>query len=133
MRTVAILGNAHHIGATPPSGVVSERWGINDLPTRLEEGWAFDGWERWFDLHTVAHIQKHRPEAWDWYRAQGAGRRGVLSVYGARPIYLLAAHGDIPGSVAYPRDAIQAHFAWGGQPEECFTSSLDWMLALAIY
>ena len=58
---------------------------------------------------------------------------GGLSVYGARPIYLLAAHGDIPGSVAYPRDAIQAHFAWGGQPEECFTSSLDWMLALAIY
>jgi len=50
-----------------------------------------------------------------------------------RPIYLHAAHPAIPGSVGYPREAVQREFAWGGHDEEFFTGSIDWMLALAIW
>lgn len=119
MRTVAILGKAPQFGEPSPG---AERWGINDLPARRPEGWRFDAWDRWFDRHTHAHIRKHRPEAWQWYRAQD----------GRRPIYLVDAHPEIRGSVAYPTRRIQERFAWGGQLEEFFTSSLDWLIALAL-
>ena len=133
-KTVIILGKAPRARVRADVCTAgAEVWACNDFPTRVPEGWAFDGWDRWCDIHTPAHIEQHRPEAWSWYCANGTGRRGALSVYGCRPIYLHAAHPDIPGSVAYPRAAIQAAFAWGGQFEEFFTSSVDWMLALAIY
>ena len=107
-----------------PAAGAAERWGINDLPVQLDEGWHFDGWDRWFDRHTKAHIVKHRPEAWAWYRAQD----------GRRPIYLLepGAAAEVPGGVVYPTETVQDWFSWGGQPEEFFTSSVDWMIALAL-
>ncbi|OFW37656.1 MAG: hypothetical protein A3J29_06175 [Acidobacteria bacterium RIFCSPLOWO2_12_FULL_67_14b] len=121
MRTVAILGKARSVSAVAAG---AERWGINDLPVHRDEGWAFDAWDRWFDRHTRAHILKHRPEAWAWYRAQD----------GRRPIYLLEpeAAAEVPGGVVYPTETVQDWFAWGGQPEEFFTSSVDWMIALAL-
>lgn len=121
MRTVQILGKAPNaVMAAARSGV--ERWGCNDLPARLDEGWRFTAWDRWFDRHTQAHIRKHRPEAWAWYRAQD----------GRRPIYTLDVEPEIPGSVRYPIEPVAAAFRWGGQDEEFFTSSIDYMLALAI-
>lgn len=133
-RTVIILGKAPRVSGSVVHTAGAEVWACNDFPTRVPEGWAFDSWDRWFDLHTEAHIRKHRPEAWDWYRANGTiGRRTVLSVYGCRPIYLHDRHPAITGSVAYPREVVQVAFAWGGYLEECFTSSVDWMLALAIH
>lgn len=120
MRTVAIIGKAPSVSAIAPS---VERWGCNDLPAQRDEGWAFDAWDRWFDVHTEGHIRKHRPAAWDWYRTRGS----------VRPIYLLTATPVIPGSRPYPFATIQAAFAWGGGVEEFFTSSVDYMLALAIH
>lgn len=121
-RTVQIIGKA-------PTGVPSqarsgvERWGCNDLNFMLEGwGWRFDAWDRWFDRHTVGHILKHRPRSWGWYATRGMDR----------PIYLLQRAREIPGSVAYPASQMQDRFAWDGHREELFTSSLDWMLALAI-
>lgn len=130
MRTVTILGKAPRVSRDATTGEV---WSCNDFPIRTPEGWAFDAWDRWFDLHTQGHIRKHRPEAWDWYRANGtSGRYTALSPYGMRPIYMHRAYPEIPGSVAYPRERVQAAFGWGGQLEECFTSSMDWMIALAL-
>lgn len=128
-KTVVLLGKAPRAERV---ATTAEVWACNDFPTRVPDGWAFDAWDRWFDVHTEAHIKKHRPEAWPWYRTNGTGRRGVLSPYGCRPIYLHAQHHEIPGSVAYPLAAMQARFAWGGHPEEFFTSSFDLMLALAL-
>jgi hypothetical protein len=121
-RTVQIIGKA-------PTGVPSqarcgiERWGCNDLNFAVERwGWRFDAWDRWFDRHTPGHILKHRPVSWGWYATRGDDR----------PIYLLQSYPEIPGSVAYPTRRMQESFAWDSHPEELFTSSLDWMLALAI-
>ena len=122
MRQIAIIGKACNATEAPVRSDV-ERWGCNDLFTRLPGAWAFDQWDRWFDVHTRAHIRRHRPHAWAWYETRGP----------ARPIYLHQIYREIPGSRAYPRQVIQQAFAWGGQPEELFTSSVDWMLALAIY
>jgi len=118
MRTVTILGKAPRAAAL----VQGEVWAINDLQTHIHEGWLFDQWDRWFDLHTDSHIKKHRPLAWEWYQRSD----------GHRPIYLHRPYAEIAGSVAYPRDDIQTLFTVGGHPCEYFTSSVDWMLALAI-
>lgn len=126
-RTVAIVGKAPRGAGTVTPG--AEIWVCNDFPTRVPEGWAWDGWHRWFDVHTEAHIRKHRPDAWTRYRQNGP----VAATRVTRPIYLHAAHPAIPGSVGYPREAVQREFAWGGHDEEFFTGSIDWMLALAIW
>lgn len=121
VRTVQILGKAPNaVLAAARPGV--DRWGCNNLPERLDEGWAFSAWDRWIDRHTREHIQKHRPEAWAWYCAQD----------GRRPIYTLEHEPEIPGSVRYPIESIAAMFAWGGHEEEFFTSSTDYLMALAI-
>tara|TARA_R110000787_G_scaffold30816_2_gene82290 strand:- start:238 stop:948 length:711 start_codon:yes stop_codon:yes gene_type:complete len=118
MRTVTILGKAPRSGTL----VEGEVWSCNDLQTRLPEGWSFDRWDRWFDLHTDAHIKKHRPLAWEWYRTNDGRRR----------IYLHRPYVEIAGSVGYPRAEMQTLFTVGEHPCEYFTSSIDWMLALAI-
>jgi|TARA_R110000824_G_scaffold146487_1_gene315313 hypothetical protein len=118
MRTVTILGKAPRAGTS----VEGEVWACNDLQTSLPEGWSFDAWDRWFDLHTDAHIKKHRPLAWAWYQTSD----------GRRPIYLHRPYVEISGSVAYPRNDIQTLFSVDDDPFEYFTSSIDWMLALAI-
>jgi hypothetical protein len=122
MRTVVIVGNAPRRGDPVPHGEV---WTCNDFPSRVPEGYAWNGWSRHFDLHTPAHILKHRPLAWSWYRS--------IAKTNCRPVYLHAEHHDVPGSVAYPREKIQCAFGTRQGPEEFFTSSFDWMMALAIY
>ena len=119
MKTVAIVGKAPNFQF--PEGV--ERWGINNLALMLPNGWNFDAWDRWFDVHTRGHILKHRAEAWRWYRSWGSD---------PRPIYMVREDPLVPASVAYPFDRVQQAFAWGGDVEEFFTSSVDYMLALAI-
>lgn len=81
-------------------------------------------WTRCFDVHPVfptVHypgILVKRPEAWAWYQRQ------------TKPIYLLAADQAIPASVAYPRVAVTRTL--GGRGAQAFSSSLDWMMALAL-
>lgn len=114
-RTIRIIGKAPNAAAGP--GV--ESWGCNDAFLRLPRDVH---WDRWFDVHTKAHIQKHRPAAWRLYAKQDT----------SRPIYLHAHDPEIPASVAYPLEAVQAAFAWGGRDEEFFTGSVDLMMAMAI-
>ena len=123
-RMVAILGKMINVIKAPQEGV--ERWGINGSFRPLAHAFGvnterFDMWDRWFDTHTLGHIQKHRPHALPWYRAQDA----------RKPIYLLDRYEDIPASVALPIKELQRFYATPQGVEECFTSSLDWMMALA--
>lgn len=121
MRTVVIIGKAENAAKAPAAGV--ELWGCNESFMAMPGGSRFDRWDRWFDVHTRAHIVKHRPRAWRWYRRQS--RR--------RPIYLHKPYVAVPGSRAFPIAKLQQAFGWGGHPEEFFTSSVDFMLALAIH
>lgn len=95
-----------------------ERWGTNNVMF-ARYGGDFTQWTRWFDLHRTPHIQTRRPQAYDWYTQQS----------GAKPIYQWERNPEIPGSRAYPREAVQAYF----KGERDFWGSLSWMLALAIY
>lgn len=99
-----------------------ERWGTNRMML-LRYGGDFDIWTRWFDLHRTPHILKQRPEAYDWYRKQD----------GRRPIYQWEVNDDIPGSAAYPREAVQAYFSESDRVEREFWGSISWLVALAIY
>lgn len=106
-------------GDIPPFDPDAERWGVNKLMFMRYSG-EFDDWTRWFDLHSTAHIQRHRPEAYDWYGQQ------------TKPIYRWEDDPHMMTAI-YPREAIQMHFAQDGVPERDFWGSLAWMLALAIY
>ena len=106
------------IGDVPPFDPSAERWGLNKLMF-MRYGGAFDDWTRWFDLHSTAHIQQRRPDAYDWYCQQ------------TKPIYRWEADPQMVTAV-YPRETIQMHFAHDGVPERDFSGSFAWMMALAI-
>ncbi len=126
-RTVAIIGKAIN-ALSAPTSVGIERWGINGSFRPLARAVGadpetFDAWDRWFDLHTLAHITRHRPHALPWYRSRD----------GSKPIYHWSgyAHGAQNG-VPLPHVELQKYWAPRGRDiNEFFTSSLDWMLALA--
>lgn len=74
-------------------------------------------WDRWVEIH---HLQTRRNDAsyaghYEWMQQQ------------KKPIYVQQAVPDIPASVTYPKDAVIAEVG------NLFTSSVDWMLALALH
>lgn len=112
------MGGGWSYGTVPPlNDAVTERWGLNYLQ---RDRFAFDvpRWDRWFDLHNWERdrLAVQQPEIWAWYQQQ------------TQPIYTWTPHPDVPASVAYPLDRIQAE--WPGDRD--FACSLSWMLALAI-
>jgi hypothetical protein len=120
-KTVIIHGKRVSEDSPKQRWPSAELWGV----TRCNVVYwreSLTDWDRWFDLHpkhATAHhrgILAKRPEAWDWYTRQDA----------SRPIYLLETDSEVPASVAFPRQQVQA--AFGGH----FTVSVDWMIALAL-
>lgn len=109
-------------GSVPPFDPSAERWGTNNVAFARYSG-VFDDWTRWFDLHPSEHIRHRRPRAYEWYTRQD----------GSRPIYQWDVNPEIPGSMAYPKDAVLAYFSSDGHTERDFWGSLSWMVALAIY
>lgn len=122
MRTVQILGAGWSWGDVPPLDPTAETWGTNNVIFARYAG-QFHGWDRWFDLHPTAHIQRRRPQAYDWYTRQD----------GSKPIYQWEINPDIPGSRAYPKDDVLRYFSTQGHEERDFWGSISWLIALAIY
>ena len=121
MKTVELLGAGMTFGTIPPFDPSAERWGTNKVMF-ARYGGVFNDWTRWFDVHPKEHIQRRRPDAWGWYMRQD----------GSRPIYLKEADPDIPGSVAFPFEAVRTSFSTPTHDERDFWGSISWMLALAI-
>jgi hypothetical protein len=100
----------------------AELWGVTRCNV-LYWRESLTDWDRWFDLHPVGSTPYHRgilakrPEAWDWYTRQPAGR----------PIYLLDANPNVPASVTFPRQWVQDTLRTSR-----FTVSVDWMIGLAL-
>ena len=105
------------MGHIPPFDPGAERWGVNRL-MMLRYAGDFDAWDRWFDLHDAAHIQRERSDAWAWYQRQDC----------RRPIYSWSIDPLVPGHRAYPCAAVREFF--GGHQD--FDGSISWMIALAI-
>ena len=121
MRAVAVAGFAPDsrdlINAEPDT---TEIWGLNNAHVFLKKKAS-----RWFQIH---------PPDWKADLGLPPGEYGrppghvkFLSEFEG-PVYMLAPDKRIPNSVAYPIDEIKAHFGL-----EYFTSSMAYMLALALY
>lgn len=119
-RIVQILGTAPNLMDTPQT--TGERWCSNVPRSYQIKGLkeAKTTYTRWFNLHTIHHIQTRYPSAYRWYQAQ------------SKPIYLQEAQPDIPASITFPREQIQAAFSIDGKPNKFFTCSAAWQIAFAI-
>lgn len=76
---------------------------------------AVKQWTRWFNLHSREHIDSRYPGTVLYWQSAG------------KPVCLQKAQPDIPTSVAFPREAIQAKFK-----SRYFNCTLAWLIAYAI-
>lgn len=105
---VAILGFASStLGEAPVHDEAWEIWGLNQLWNMIPR------WDVWFDLHPWHDTLPDHPHV-SWLRQQ------------TKPIVMQRHIPDVPASIPYPKDEIVSHFG------TYFTSSIAWMLALAI-
>lgn len=75
---------------------------------------------RWFNLHSRAHMDTAYPRGLAWHLGQS----------GERPFYTQRHWDDIPGSLAFPRTAIEQAFPEAGR---FYTFTGAWLTALAIH
>lgn len=120
-RKVAIVGFADSYKFAPYDDPTVEIWGLNELHKYLPR------WDRWFELHArqAFEIQGNRDQDAHvaWLRKEPAG---------ARPIYMRERFADIAACVLYPREAMAQKFFTRFGDREYFTSSIGFMLAMAI-
>lgn len=115
MRKVALLGGVkdtlRHAPWDDPSW---ELWAHSSIPPR-----ALRRVDRFFDLHPPHCFQEQvkcgRLNYYDWLK-------GLRT-----PVYMQAAYPEIPASVRYPRERVQAEW-----PLVPFGSQAAWMIALAL-
>jgi len=140
-KRVAIIGFASSSRDQAPYGDESfEIWSLNHAYTHVPR------WDRWFEIHPRAHFQRDllrdgMPQDGqrhvDWLKQEPSGRR---------PIYCQEHYDDIPASVRWPRDEINAWFRKNGGlmleeagladgyfADDYYTSTPGQMLAHAIY
>jgi hypothetical protein len=106
---VAIVGFTASRNLAPWNDPEYEIWGMNALFLHPEVKRA----SRWFDLHRFDTIDTRRKE---WYQKQFSG-----------PIYLQEKEATVKSSIAFPKDEVEKYFN-----DDYFTSSVAWILALAI-
>ena len=139
-KRVAIVGFAGTTrGQVPYDDKTIEVWSLNNA-------WQFvpDGrWARWFELHpmSIVNADFQRPkkdslgstdqkgtDRYEWLKRQKPGK----------PIYMQKHQEDIPASVAWPREEVNAFFAERGAnvpgyySDDYYSSSISEMLAHAI-
>jgi hypothetical protein len=116
-RKVALIGGVKEtLLHTPWDDPSWEIWAHNSLPPRVTAGRRVD---RYFDLHPPHCFQVER-------------KCGRANYYGwlkslTTPIYMQQKYPEIPASVRYPRERMQAEW-----PLIPFGSQTAWMIALAL-
>jgi hypothetical protein len=118
-KKIAIVGFAASYREAPFDDPTVEIWGMNELWKYLPR------WDRWFELHPREVFAKEGD------RDQAAHEAWLQAQPADKPIYMIQRHPDIPGSVPYPLAEMSARF-FPGQDRPYFTSSIAFMLALAI-
>ena len=102
-------------GSDPPlyrDKFFDEVWGLNELYLFI------DRYHRWFEMHKLEHVE----ETWR------ASNHGKWLRQCPVPLYMLEKHPEIPNSIKFPAREMVLKFG-----SEWFSSSLAYMLALAIY
>lgn len=124
-RKVAIVGFADSYALAPFDDPSVEIWGINELHRYLPR------WDRWFELHAREsfEIKGHRDQEHhvNWLRAQ----KPVGDPH-YKPIFMREEFADIPAGMRYPLAWVSDRFFGQFGQRPYFTSSIGYMLALAI-
>lgn len=110
-RKIAIVGHApSSMSLAPYSDASWEIWGLGNAYGLMPR------WDRWFELHGLDDGRKRwASDYWTW-----------LTTDHGKPLYINAAHPDLPHAEIYPRTEVCRQFG------NYFTNSVSWMLALAI-
>lgn len=123
MKTVHIYGAARNLREAPAPDPGVEVWLSNSPTTTMVRcPRAMDYWTRWFNLHSREHMVKTYPAGFYYYGHHPA----------QKPVYLQKVQPDVPSSVVFPRENIQAMFATAKGPNRYFTCSACWLIAFAI-
>lgn len=118
MKKVIMFGGAGTLTPVPEIEPGVERWGMNNLIVMPTGPKRFKGCTRWFDVHHKEHIvARRRGNVWGWYQK--------LQI----PLVMCETYVDLPMSEAYPLAEVQDMF----DGTRLFTSSLDYMLAYAVF
>lgn len=117
MKKVALVGSAAGWQDAPYHDPSYEIWSLNNVYNKIRSH-PNGRWTRWFDIHdNVKDRQKHRQQ---------------LAKLGC-PVYVFQEYPDIPNSVLYPLEEIKREFFRNVNRKQFFTSSIPYMIALAIY
>lgn len=133
MKTVAFIGGAEETRGGHAQSSADEFWTLN---WSYKYPWLKKPITRLFEMHPI-WLYAEAPEKdewrkprqhWEWLQE---GEKGY-------PIYMLADIPQVPSCVRYPIEDVSEHIfgerlIYGKNPHDFFTSSFDYMLALAIY
>ena len=98
-----------------------EIWGLNDPSREFRP----DDTDRWYQLHSVEYLEKR----WPWWEYQT--KKVWLEHWemgGVTPLYMQRHYPDLSGSVAFPKERIEAELPNG----RYHCGSIDWMVAHAL-
>ncbi len=125
MRKVALIGFAESYADAPFHDASVEVWGLNELHRYLPR------WNRWFELHRRENFEirgdRQQEQHVAWLRQQVP-----VGQFGHRPVYMREIFEDIPAAVRYPLEAMTAKFFGRTGEGAYFTSTIGFMLAMAI-
>lgn len=107
---VAILGFTDHRTLAPFDDPRFEVWGLNELYRYMDPA----KFTRWFEIHPRSWFEKDDPA-----HIEGLAKLTI-------PVYMQDHYDDIPPSVRFPKEAVEA--AAGTY----MTSSIAWMIGLAL-
>lgn len=119
-RRVAIVGKGIFDCVAPWGQEGFEIWGLNEAPQRAGYP-SIEAHTRWFQLHNPEYLAKHYPRGLADLDVLWRQERGLS-------LYMDRRYDQYPDSVAFPKEEVEAlsQFGW------YHTSSMDWMVALAI-
>lgn len=125
MRKVAIIGFADSYAQAPFGDASVECWGINELHRYLPR------WDRWFELHGRESFEikgdRNQEAHVQWLRSQPP-----VGDPAHKPIFMRELFTDIPAGVVYPVQQMADRFFTRFGQRPYFTSSIGYMLAMAI-
>lgn len=116
MKKVAIIGTApSSLYLAPCNNDEWELWGIGGL-FRFVDVPNIKNFTRWFDIHDLETIKAEPENFYEWIKNCSFS------------VYMQEEFAEVLKAVEYPLDAILKTF-----PRKYFNSTVDYMLALAIY
>lgn len=117
IKKVALVGGAPSRKYAPIADKTWQIWGLGPKHLRLPRV------DRWFEMHSKEQLIQY----YDVVRGGYFGKHWRFLRNLGCPVYTQEKYPDLPNSVKYPLEAVTREVG------RCFTSSVSYMLGLAIY